>query len=624
MFGLVSIAADDAVDRAAELKKLSLEQLLQQEITTASRKPQSLNEVPAAIEVLSNEDIHRSGVTSIADALRLATGVHVARMNTGTWAVSARGFNTTAANKMQVFMDGRSVYTPLFSGVFWDVQDYVLDDIDRIEVLRGPNATLWGANAFNGVINIITKSAKDTQGVYLNAGAGNEDPGFGSVRYGGKLGEETYYRAYVKLRTRDSMAFGNGDSAHDASIFGQTGFRVDSRLSDENSLMAQGDFYDGRYGRNGFRDTVVDGGNLLTRLTREWDATSSLQVQGFYDHTHRRVYQQFEEELHTFDIDALYRRELNERNEIMSGINYRLYDDHISNPIPQIFGFFPPEKSFQYLNGFLQYEYQFVPRKVALTVGSKFEHNDFSGFEYQPGARLAWTPSANNTVWAGVSRAVRTPTRFEEGLQINVPGFVLQPRYDFKSEKVIAYEIGWRSHPTAKLGLDVAAYFNDYDDLRSQERASGPAGPIMLRNQFEGEGYGVESAVEYAPLDWWRLRLSYTYLEKQIYPMRGSTDLTRGVGEGNDPHHFGYLRSSWDLPKNVFLDAIVRYVTELPDPRVPGYVELDLRLAWRPRKNLEFALTGLNLIQSRHEEFGPVLGREEVERSGYIEVTWSY
>jgi iron complex outermembrane receptor protein len=613
------------VTHAQELKKLSLEELLQQQITTASRKPQALSEVPAAVEVLSSEDIHRSGVRTIADALRLGTGIEVARANTGVWAISARGFNTTAPDKLQVFMDGRSLYTPLFSGVLWDVQDYLLDDIDRIEIIRGPNATLWGANAFSGVINVITKSAKDTQGVYLNAGAGNEEPGFGGVRYGGKLGEDTYYRAYAKFWNRDSMAFENGASADDSAVMGQTGFRIDSDLSAQNSLTAQGDLYDGRYGVKGSADTVVDGANLMTRFTRRLDEGSELQLQVYYDHTHRKVDRQFEEELHTIDFDGLYRREINNRNELMLGMNYRLYEDRVDNPNPTVFGFFPPEKSIQYLNGFLQYEFKIVPDALAVTVGSKFGHNDFSGFDYQPSARLAWNVATANTLWAGVSRAVRTPTRFDEDLQITVPGFVLTPQQDFQSEKVIAYELGWRARPAKHVSVDVAGYFNQYSDLRSQERESGPAGPITLRNKMHGEGYGAETAVEVDPLDWWRVRVSYTYLEKQIYPEIGSKDMTRGVGEGNDPHHFGNIRSSWDLPQNLFLDAVLRYTTALPDPHVPGYVELDLRLAWRPKPTLEFAISGLNLLHAQHPEFGAAgPTREEVQRSGYFEVTWSF
>lgn len=621
-------ASDDVwaqeIDRVAELKKLSLEQLLDQEITTASRKPQSLWEVPAAIEVLTSEDIHRSGNTSIADTLRLATGLHVARVNVGRWAISSRGFNSTSANKMQVFMDGRSLYTPLFSGVFWDVQDYLLDDIERIEIVRGPNATLWGANAFNGVINIITKSARDTQGVYVNAGVGTEEAGFGAVRYGGQLGENTFYRAYAKFYNRDSLQYANGSSAHNGSIMGQTGFRLDSDLTDQNSATFQGDFYDGRIGRNGFRDSVVDGANFLGRFTRKVGEESELQLQAFYDHTHRRIYGQFEEELHTFDLDALYRREINERNELMGGLNYRVYDDHIFNPIPAIFGFFPPDKTFQQINGFLQYEYKLVPDQLAATVGAKIEHNDFSGFEYQPSLRVAWTPSPANTIWAGISRAVRTPTRFEEHLRITVPAITLMPQRSFESEKVIAYELGWRSRPHERVAFDIAGFFNDYTNLRSQEPA-GPPGQIQFGNLFQGEGYGLESGVDFQALDWWRVRLSYTYFEKQIYPGPASFDSTRGVAEGNDPHHFGSLRSSWDLPQNLFFDAILRYVSELPSPPVQGYVELDLRLGWRPNKNLEVAISGLNLLHDSHAEFGPPSPfREEVERRGYIEVTWRF
>ena len=620
---LSTSGAEADLDRIAELKKLSLEQLVEQEITTAGRKPQSLWEAPAAIEVLTSEEIHRSGATSIADALRLATGMHVARANASTWAITSRGFNTTAANKMQVFMDGRSLYTPLFSGVFWDIQDYLLDDIDRIEIIRGPNATLWGANAFNGVINIITKKAKDTQGVYINAGGGTEENGFGAVRYGGQLTENTHYRAYAKFFNRDSMELSTGGSANDSTIMGQTGFRIDSEISDQNSATFQGDYYDGRIGRPGFRDTGVKGGNLIGRFTRQIDESSQLELQTFYDYTHRLIHQQFEESLHTFDFDALYRRELNDRHEIMVGFNYRLYEDDISNKVPAFFSFLPGRKSIQYVNGFLQYEYKIVPERLAVTIGSKFEHNDFSGFEYQPGIRLAWTPNDRNTIWAGISRAVRTPTRYEEDLYFVSGPNTLIPQRNFQSEDLTAYELGWRTRPLENLAFESSAFFNDYDNLRSVELFAAPAS-FTFGNGIHGEGYGVENAVEYDPMDWWHIRASYTYFEKQIYPAPGSRDINNGVFEGNDPHHMARLRSSWDLPNNFLLDAVVRYVAHLPNPRVPGYAELDLRLAWRPQKNLELAVTGLNLLDSSHPEFGVGPARAEVERSVYFEITYGF
>src|SRR6266487_1734735 len=590
-FGLVIFASDafaqtqEALPPASTLKKLSLEELLKLEVTSVSRRPEKLSETASAIQVITQEDIRRSGATSLPEALRLASNLQVAQVDSRQWAISARGFTSTSANKMLVLIDGRTVYTPLYAGVFWDVQDTLLEDIDRIEVISGPGATLWGANAVNGVINITTKDAKDTQGLFLEGGGGTELRGFGGVRYGGELATNLHYRVYGKFFDRANAVFPNGNDATDDWYMGQGGFRLDWDASDINLLTLQGDLYGGRMPQPGTNGNIrVDGGNVIGRWSHTISEQSDFKLQLYYDRTHRSIPGLFAEDLDTYDVDFQHRFPLGDRNDIIWGLGYRLIEDDVANSA--ILAFLPPRLSRRWLSGLVQDQIELVKDRLQLTLGTKIEHNDYTGFEYQPSGRLAWKLTQRQTVWGAISRAVRTPSRIDNEFFIpGNPPFFLQGGTNFVSEELLAYELGYRIQPHPRVSLSVAAYYNDYDKLRSLERVnpnSTNAFPVVIANGQGGESYGAELTADYRVTDWWRLRAGYTELQIHIRPKPGSTDTSRGSTESSDPNHQFSLRSSLDLPGHLALDGGFRYVTHIANLGVPAYGELDVRLAWMP------------------------------------------
>ncbi|MES1241292.1 MAG: TonB-dependent receptor [Acidobacteriota bacterium] len=622
--------AEPAAPRAAaDLKKLSIEQLMQIDVTSVSKRSEPLNQAAAAIVVITQDGLRRSGATSLADALRLINSLHVARQSQRDWAISARGFNLTTANKMLVLIDGRSIYTPLFSGVFWDVQDVLLEDVERIEVIRGPGATLWGANAVNGVINVITKKAADTQGGLVTAGAGNEERGFGGVRWGGRFsGDKGQYRVYGKHFDRDALAFADGSSARDDMQMSQAGFRADWKNSAADSFTVQGDAYQGSIGEATRADSDVDGGNLLGRWTRATSERSGLELQVYWDRTHRRIPNLFEEHLDTIDLDFQHRLPLARRHDLVWGFGYRHHQDEVGNSAAV--GFFPPRRSFGLASAFVQDEISLLADKLDVTVGTKVEHNDSTGFEVQPSVHVAWKPNDRRTVWGAVSRAVRTPTRIDEDVVFFAPNGapVVEGSRDFESEELLAYELGYRIQPTPELLLDATAFYNVYDNLRSQERRSSPAGaplPIVLLNGLNAETWGAELRMNAQPVPGLRLHAAYTRLEKSFSRDPGSTDPTGGLAEGNDPENRFLVRTSIDLPADLEFDAWVRHIGSLPQPKVDAYTEMDLRLGWKAIEGLELSLVGRNLLHSSHAEFGPASPlREEVERSVYGKVEWRF
>lgn len=612
---------------AADLKNLSIEELMQIDVTSVSRRSERMNAAAAAITVVTAEDIRRSGVTSLPEAIRLINSVHVARQTQGTWAVSARGFNLTTANKMLVLIDGRSVYTPLFSGVFWDVQDTLLEDIERIEVIRGPGATLWGANAVNGVINIITRPAADTQAGLATVAAGNEESS-GAARYGGTLalGEGGHYRVYGKVFDRDSLVLASGADARDDMRMGQGGFRADWKSSGTDAFTVQGDAYTGQLGAAANRDeTNLDGGNVLGRWTRTRSPRSGVELQVYWDRTHRYIPDTFEEHLDILDLDFQHRLPVGERHDVMWGFGYRWHHDRVENS--DAVAFLPGERDFDLFSAFVQDEISLLDDRLDVTVGTKLEHNDSTGLEVQPSLRAAWKPSDRRTLWGAVSRAVRTPTRIDEDVVFYFPDgspIILGSR-DFESEELLAWELGYRVQLTSELLMDLATFYNVYDNLRSQEPQPGGGFPRVLANRVEGETYGAELRFNAQPVPGWRLQLAYTRLEKDLKAEPGSRDPFGGLAEGNDPEDRFALRSLLDLPFDLELDTWLRYVGELPSPLVEDYVELDLHLGWQARDNLGFSLVGQNLLHESHAEFGPVGPlREEIERSFYGKVTWRF
>lgn len=634
-FALASLLAGPAGARqepgerlaaAADLKKLSIEELMEIDVMSVSRRTERLNQAAAAIAVITQEDIRRSGVTSLPEALRLVNALHVARQNQRVWGISARGFNIATANKMLVLIDGRSVYTPLFSGVFWDVQDTLLEDVERIEVIRGPGATLWGANAVNGIINVITRPAADTQGGLVTAGAGKEEKGFGGVRYGGKLGETGHYRAYGKYSNRDSLVLSDGSDARDPMWLGQGGFRVDWRASGRDAFTFQGDAYTGRIGEAIRDDTNVDGGNLLGRWSRTLSEDSNLELQVYWDRTHRYIPAYFEEHLDTVDLDFQHRLPLGGRHDLVWGFGYRHYVDRVDNS--RSLAFLPARRDFDLFSVFAQDEASLLGDRLALTVGTKLEHNDSTGLEVQPSVRAAWKASERRTLWAAVSRAVRTPTRIDEDFRTFSPdgrSVLIRGSRDFESEELLAWELGYRIQPYPDLLLDLATFYNVYDNLRSQEPPAGSSFPVTLANKLEAETWGLELRSNLQPVQGWQVQVSYVWLDKDLHLDPDSRDPTRGVAEGNDPEHRFALRSSHNLPAGLELDGWLRYVDELPFPAVDSYTELDLRLGWRASASVDLSLVGRNLLNASHAELGPATAlREEVERSLYGKVVWRF
>lgn len=609
---------------SSTLKKLSVEELMNIEVTSVSKRPEKLSETASAIQVITQEDIRRSGATSIPEALRLASNLEVAQIDSRQWAISARGFNSMLSNKLLVLIDGRTVYTPLFAGVFWDVQDTLLEDINQIEVISGPGATLWGANAVNGVINVTTKAAKDTQGALLLGGGGTELRGFGGARYGGALTPNLYYRVYGKYFDRDSTMLPNGQDAEDDWLMGQGGFRVDWDASDDALFTLQGDLYEGRIAQPNRDDIVVSGGNVIGRWSHTFSVDSDLQLQGYYDRTHRRIPGSITENLDTYDIDFQHRFPLGERHNTVWGLGYRLIEDHVSNPTT--LAFLPSRVSRQWFSAFVQDEIALMKNRLHLTLGTKLEHNDYTGFEFQPSVRIAWKLSQRQTAWAAISRAVRTPSRIDHDIFApRNPPFFLAGGSDFDSEELLAYELGYRLQPHRQFSFSVATFYHAYDDLRSVEQVSPPAPvPLVIANGLKGESYGAELTADYRVTDWWRLRAGYTELQIDIRPKPGSTDASRGRNESHDPNHQLSLRSSLDLPGQVELDVAFRYVTHIANQRVPTYEELEVRLAWEPIPGLAVSLVGQNLLHDRHVEFGDPATRREIERGMYGKVLWRF
>lgn len=594
-------------------------ELMKVEVTSVSRRESTVGQSPSAVTVITQDDIRRSGATSIPEALRMSPGLEVAQIDNSTWAISARGFDSNTANKLLVLMDGRSVYTPLYSGVFWDVQDTLMQDIDRIEVIRGPAGALWGANAVNGVINIITKDAKDTQGFLVTGGGGTEERNFEGVRYGWKIGDDVYARVYAKHFERDETALSSGDGGADDFFMSQSGFRMDWQPSQENHYTLQGDIYYGTRNNLISDDTDLSGGNVLGRWRHKLANGGDLTLQMYFDHTDRDIPQTFAEVRDTFDVDFQYHFPLGTRHDITCGLGYRVSSDDVTNSAFVVF--VPDSQTEQLFSGFVQDEMQLVPDKLRLTVGAKLEHNEFTGFEIQPSARLLWMIDPRKVVWGAVSRAVRTPTRLERDLLIVTPTVSLFGDKNFDSEKVIAYELGYRTQPSKLLALDVAAFFNSYDDLRSLETSGTD---FIIGNKLHGETYGVELGATLKPADWWVLRAAYTHLQVQLEKDSDSTDTMTVASEGNDPRNQVYLRSSMDLPHHIDLDCSLRYVSELSNQNVPGYVAVDVRLAWRPNQNLELAIAGQNLFDDQHPEFGIGANQHEIERGVFASLTYRW
>ena len=620
-----------------ELASLSLEELMNIEVSLVSRKAEKIFQAAAAVSVLTREDLRRSGATSIPEALRLVPGMQVGRIDANKWAVSARGFNGRFARQLLVLVDGRSAYTPLFSGVYWEMQDVLLEDVERIEVIRGPGATLWGANAVNGIINIITQNTRETQGGRVTLGSGTEERGFGSLRFGGKLKPGLHFRLYGKYFSRDRFVDAAGEEIADDWDMLRGGFRGDWEMSPRSSLTLQGDLYDGKAGqtfrfpsmeppyRYAFDDrAVLRGGNLLGSWKRQFSDSSDMALQVYYDRIDREE-AVLTEERDTYDLDFQHRFGLGTRQEVLWGLGYHLTRDALRGS--SVASFTPERRGIDLFSAFLQNELSLVEERLRLTVGAKFERNDQTGFEYQPSARLLWTPSSRQSIWAAVSRALRIPSRADE--DVRLPLLVFPPDSLFtgspptlavgfgqrgmKAEKLYAFELGYRFHPTQSLLVDMAGFINEYREMRTGEvgapygeEADGisyPVLPVYWKNLLDARTYGVELAADWRPVeDRWRLRAAYTYLHMDFH-LRPGADSSSDRGAGENPEHQLMLWSALDLRPDLRLDGILRYVDRLPTLDIDAYLVADLRLAWEPSGSLEIALVGRNLLEKHHPEF---------------------
>ena len=649
-------AAPTPSSASDQLKQLSLEELSQIEVTSPAKEPQSAFRTPMAISVITGDDIRRSGATSIPEALRLAPGVEVARIDSNKWSIGIRGFGSRLSRSVLVLIDGRTVYTTFFAGTYWEVQDTVLEDVDRIEVIRGPGGTIWGPNAVNGVINIITKSARDTHGTLVTAGGGNDMQGFGSFRYGGGNGRNLDYRIYGKGFTEGPQVHPDGKNFDDWRS-AQTGFRVDWNRRPQETFTVQGDLYRVEAGERVTAtsytppfSTDIDGnaqlsgGNLLARWSRHLANDDNLQVQTYFDRT-RRDEPNFFETRNTFDIDFLHRLHAARRQQVTWGLGLR-FSAGDAPPVVSGLVFVPQSRTDRLFTAFLQDEINLVDRRLSLTIGTKLLHTNFTRIGLEPSARLAWTPTSRQTYWASFTHALRTPSRAEEDFLLTgyitttaagVPYFArFEPNNNFAPEQLNGYELGYRQLLRHDFLFDLSAFFNHYHDLFSQditgspflETSPAPAHlllPAQFRNDLLGATTGVEIAPEWRPVPSWRLRGSYSFLHVDLKPAPGTLEVgTAPQIEGASPQHQASIQSSFEFAKVLQLDLDYRYVSALPSQQVPAYSTGDARFAWRFHPQLEVSLVGSNLLQPWHDEFrgdpGPLVG---IRRSAYIKLTWT-
>lgn len=613
-------APDESPPSSAELKRLSLEELFDVEVTLVSKRPQKLSETASAIQVITGEDIRRSGAMTIADALRLVPNAEVQQINAFAWVVSTRGFDVLFANKLLVMIDGRTIYTPLDAGVFWDAQQIMLEDVDRIEVISGPGGSLWGANAVNGVINIVTKSAKETQGVYMSGAGGSFLRGEGAVRLGGSLGRSTFYRVYARRADWNANPLPNGDDAMTAWNMTRSGFRVDSYGDDAITFTVQGDGYAGvEYNAPNDKSTL-DGQHLLGRLTRPLGPASALDLQVYADRTWRRdVPSTVSDQMETYDVDLQHRFPVGERHDVLWGLGHRLMVDN--TPTSTIFvGFLPTRRYMRLYSAFAQDEVTVVPNRFKVTLGAKLEHQTFSDFELQPSLRLAWTPTARQTLWSAVSRAVRSPSRIDVDYFIpTTPPFGIAGGPDFHSEQVIAYEAGYRVQPVPRMTFGFATFYNHYDDLYSVEpQSSASVFPYTIQNGIGGDSWGAEISGAVQMASAWRIRGGYTYFEKHLWSQPGHNATADVIASlGNDPRNQVVLQSMIDVGTYGRFDAVVRYVDALPNPAVDSYIAIDVRLAFESAR-WEVAVVGQGLTEKTHVEYNPF---QEIPRSVYGKIS---
>jgi iron complex outermembrane receptor protein len=647
------------------LKSLSLEELSQIEVTSPSKEPTSAFRSPVAIYVITGEDIRRSGVTTIPDALRLAPGVEVGQIDGSKWSIGIRGFGTRISRSVLVLIDGRTVYTPLFAGTYWEVQDTLLEDIDRIEVIRGPGGTIWGPNAVDGVINIITKSTQETQGSFASAGGGSVEQGFFNFRYGGgdAGGSGPTYRVYAKGFTRGSEFHPDGNNFDDWRG-AQAGFRVDWTHADRDAFTLQGDGYKQEDGEQvgltnytppstgnvvGYEE--LSGANVLFKWKRTYSEGNNFQLQAYYDRTNR-MEPNLGEDRDTADVDFLARTKVGSRQELLYGVGARVSNGRFEEVSTGLV--FAPFHRTDYLaSAFLEDDVNLVTNKLMLTLGSKLIRTNYADLDFEPSVRLLWTPSDKHTFWASFTHALRTPSDAEEDFYLSsfigstANGTPLFARFNanrlFAPEQLNAYEVGYRRLIGKNLYIDLAGFLNYYHNLFSEDITGGfsvqdtlpfpaPAAPptyLLLPAQFQnglyGATYGGEIAPEWRPTKFWRLRGSYAFLRMSLKtaPTK-EIDLGPAGDVGSSPQHQASFDSAFDISKKLQLDLIYRFVSALPVQNVRAYSTGDARFGYRLSSRLEFSLVGQNLLQPNHVEYaGDPGGPVAIRRGVYASLSWA-
>ncbi len=622
-FLLVSLLAagnaNGMTDVPADLTQLSLEDLLDIEVTSVSRRAEQLATSAAAVYVLSGEEIHQSGARSLPEALKLVPGLHVAQIDGQRWAIAARGFNGNISDKLEVLIDGRSVYSPLFSGTFWDAQDVFLPDIDRIEVIRGPASITWGSNAVNGVINIVTKRAEDTQGVLAYAGGGDEQTGFAGARYGGRAGTHAYWRAYTRYWQRDALVTTSGSDARDSMDMTQGGFRLDWASPDGDRIEFQGDIFDNtlenptqEFLNPDGKDDSESGSNLMARWQHAIGQDSRLAVQTYWDRTKRIQRGSFGELRNTWDLQATFQTQLWQKHELVMGAGYRSSSDEQENP-PLVM-FTPAQRTVRSANLFINDQYRFSD-VTTITLGARLEHNEFTWFDVQPSLRFSHVLSERTVLWGAVSQALRLPTRLDEDVVIaSVVG-----NRDFQPEELLGEELGLRHLLGKNLTLDASVFYNVYDKLRGVEPGDETT-PSLIVNNYNAESAGFEISSHWQPLPTLDLNAAYNYFTINFTPDSGTADVTTEATEDLAPRHQAWLRWRWSPNSRYHVGGQLRYVDKIRGQDVPAFTDLSLRLGWNITPDLEFALSGQNLLDAQHREWGEA--DAEAQRGVYAELVW--
>ena len=657
--GLTYASKEDT--KEIDLAQMSLEDLMNVEVTSVSKKAEKLSDAAAAIYVLTGDEIRKSGARTIPDALRMVPGLHVANIDGSTWAISARGFNGSSSNKLLVLIDGRTVYSPLFSGVWWDVQDVLMEDIDRIEIIRGPGATLWGANAVNGVINITTKQTNNSQETMLAVGGGTYEKGVGALKFNTPVGESGSLRVYGKYFDRNNFDSPSEVNTEDKWWMSRGGFRYDNILSDNSNLTIQSDIYNGKAGANYIvpsinapytsliqEQTDISGGNILARFTHKNQKGNQNTLQVYVDQANRKD-TWIDVDRKTYDFDYQHSMALLSKLDLIWGGGYRINQDKFASNL--YLSMNPNERTYNLGNLFAQFDYIIIPEKLEFTLGAKFEYNDFTNFEFQPSGRILWHPEQNHTLWASISRAVRTPSRADkEGalfaaaippLSLSNPSpiplkVIFRGVNESASESLIAYEAGYRATVSNRITFDIAGFYNSYHDLMSG-RVSDPEVdenypaymllPIDIINTRETHTYGAEFAGTWKMNDKFEFKAAYSYLWSesrvdQYEESNGASDNFEVPG----PKHQASLYSTFIPYDNLNVTNRVRYVDKMESQGISSYITGDMRIGWQVLPQVEFSLTGQDLFDKSHTEFVSELGRINtgVERRFHVDFKFTF